>query len=481
MADFSKETINIGSSSNDGTGDTMRVSFLKTNNNFTELYQHAANLSANVETLQSDLNQSSGDLLLLGGAAFDQANLAYDSSNNLILVSQTSIIIANNASDRANEAGSIANAANIFAYGSFFNSANAHTKANAAFTVANAAFTLANTISLTNATAVEQAEKLNRAYTKANDAYDLASGTYLFSIGTATNAAAGFTRTNTVYGYLNTASFKTNSNFTVTNSSYVLTNTVYAVLNTAYLTTNSAYRHANAAFDNSNNKVNIANGTVTGSFTIQDTVTIDTHHNIVGSGATFRTGVANFGVRIYPGGGSDPTESTLRLTDSSFATLGIFTANNTEVTIGSNTAIPVIVRYNGSQMGRFDNTGLYVSGEVAGFYSDERLKTNISPIQNALEKVEKLKGVTYTGNELAAKFGFTDTNEQVGLLSQDVEKVLPQVIKHAPFDLAVDEKGKQYSISGENYKTVQYEKIVPLLVEAIKELSARVKELEGKK
>lgn len=481
MADFSKETIITGNTSNDGTGDTIRVSFQKTNNNFTELYNHSANLSANVESLQTDLEQYAGDLLILGAAAFDQANIAYDSSNNLIVISQTAITIANNAGDVANGAALNASAAFTFANGSFFNSANAHTKANGAFLIANLAFNLANTTADINANAVTQAEKLNRAYTKANDAYDLAAATYQFSLGVSANTQASFDRTNTVYGYLNTAFFKINSNFTVTNSSYVLTNTIFSILNTAYLTVNSAYRHANAAFDNSNAKVNIENGTVTGSFVIQDSVTINTHHNIVGSGATFRTGSSNFGVRIYPGGGSDVTSSTLRLTNSSFATLGIFTANNTEVSIGSSTAIPVIVRYNGSQIGRFDNTGLYVSGEVAGFYSDMRLKTNIKPIEDALKKVESLNGVTYTGNEIAAKFGFTDTREQVGLLSQDVEKVLPQVIKHAPFDLGVNKKGKQYSLSGENYQTVQYEKIVPLLVEAIKELSDKVKKLEGKK
>ena len=122
------------------------------------------------------------------------------------------------------------------------------------------------------------------------------------------------------------------------------------------------------------------------------------------------------------------------------------------------------------------------SGEVAGFYSDERLKSNIQPITGALDKVNQLKGVTYTGNEIAVKFGFNDTSEQVGLLAQDLQKVLPQVVRPAPFDTATDETtGKKYSISGEDYKTVQYDKIVPLLVEAIKELSDKVKKLEGKK
>lgn len=248
MAEFSKETINIGTTSNDGTGDTIRVAFRKTNNNFTELYDHSANLSANVETLQTDLEQYAGDLLILGGAAFDQANLAYDSSNNLILISQTAIRFANNAANTANAAGIIANSAYNFANGSFLNSANAHTKANAAFVVANAAFNLANTIADLNAEALAQAAKLNRAYTKANDAYDLAFATYLYSFGVAANAEAAFARTNNVYGYLNTAISRINAVYTVVNSAYITINAGYVVANSSYMTGNGAFRVANASF-----------------------------------------------------------------------------------------------------------------------------------------------------------------------------------------------------------------------------------------
>ena len=131
---------------------------------------------------------------------------------------------------------------------------------------------------------------------------------------------------------------------------------------------------------------------------------------------------------------------------------------------------------NTAAVGYFDRTGLYVTGEIAGFYSDERLKTDIKLIDSALFRVEQLRGVTYKGNEVAARFGFDDTQEQVGLLAQDLETILPQVIKPAPFDIG---DGGQ-SLSGENYKTVQYERVIPLLVEAIKELSEKVRKLEGK-
>ena len=71
----------------------------------------------------------------------------------------------------------------------------------------------------------------------------------------------------------------------------------------------------------------------------------------------------------------------------------------------------------------------------------------------------------------AEKHGFTDYSRQVGLIAQQIESFAPEVIKPAPFD--VDENGN--SKSGQNYLTVQYEKIVPILIEAVKEQQTRIK------
>jgi hypothetical protein len=114
---------------------------------------------------------------------------------------------------------------------------------------------------------------------------------------------------------------------------------------------------------------------------------------------------------------------------------------------------------------------------ITSFYSDRRLKTDIVPITNALTKVTQLSGVTYTQNELAETFGYTDYSQQVGVLAQEVQQVQPEAVKPAPFDIASDGS----SISGEHYLTVQYEKLIPLLIEAIKELTEQVNILKGKK
>ncbi len=87
-------------------------------------------------------------------------------------------------------------------------------------------------------------------------------------------------------------------------------------------------------------------------------------------------------------------------------------------------------------------------------FSDERLKSNIETIQGGLEKVEQLRGVTYTRDE----------RDNIGVIAQEIEKVLPEIVLTAD-----DEMGT---------KSVDYSRITAVLIEAVKELSAKVKYLE---
>ena len=114
------------------------------------------------------------------------------------------------------------------------------------------------------------------------------------------------------------------------------------------------------------------------------------------------------------------------------------------------------------------------TNEITAYYSDRRLKENVKVIDNAVEKVLLLNGITYTPNELAESFGYDRTTKLVGLFADEVEVVLPEATRPAPFDQ--DENGN--SKSGENYKTIQYEKVVPLLVEAIKEQQRQIAQLQ---
>lgn len=122
------------------------------------------------------------------------------------------------------------------------------------------------------------------------------------------------------------------------------------------------------------------------------------------------------------------------------------------------------------------------TGDVIAYSSDERLKTNIKQIPDAIEKVKALKGVTYDWVENIEDLGFKPRNKKddIGLIAQDLEKVLPQVVAPAPFDHEIDdENGEMVSKSGEGYKTVQYDKVVPLLIEAIKEQQKQIDEIKN--
>ena len=121
------------------------------------------------------------------------------------------------------------------------------------------------------------------------------------------------------------------------------------------------------------------------------------------------------------------------------------------------------------------NGRIDASNDIVAYSSDKRLKTNIQSIENPLNKIEKLSGFTYNWNNKAKELANYNTEESlVGVFAQDVQEVLPEAVKLAPFD----NDGNDKSISGENYLTVQYEKIVPLLIEAIKEQQKQINNLQ---
>ena len=118
------------------------------------------------------------------------------------------------------------------------------------------------------------------------------------------------------------------------------------------------------------------------------------------------------------------------------------------------------------------------TNNITAYYSDGRLKNVLGTIKNALASVLSLRGVFYKNNDVAARYGYESQEEQVGVIAQEVEAVLPHVVAPAPFDIERHEDGTEYSKSGQNYLTVRYERMVPLLIEAIKELAGQVTTLQ---
>lgn len=120
---------------------------------------------------------------------------------------------------------------------------------------------------------------------------------------------------------------------------------------------------------------------------------------------------------------------------------------------------------------------IIATGTITSCYSDKRLKTFTSNISNSLDIISNLNGYYYHPNEDALKAGF-ENEKQIGLSAQEVQSVLPEIVKIAPFDMARDDDGNITSKSGKSYLTICYERLGPVFVEAIKELTGQIKELK---
>tara|TARA_X000001036_G_scaffold128714_1_gene121721 strand:+ start:24293 stop:27508 length:3216 start_codon:yes stop_codon:yes gene_type:complete len=151
------------------------------------------------------------------------------------------------------------------------------------------------------------------------------------------------------------------------------------------------------------------------------------------------------------------------------------TNTDTNTTYTGSTGIQLVgtdFRLLGSYTGNWTVTGnVHATADVIAYYSDERLKDFEGKIPNALDKVSQLNGYYFKENETAKDLGFNNDLRQVGVSAQEVEAIMPEIIKSAP----INEE------HGTDYKTVQYEKMVPLLIEAIKELKEEIEELKGSK
>ncbi len=128
------------------------------------------------------------------------------------------------------------------------------------------------------------------------------------------------------------------------------------------------------------------------------------------------------------------------------------------------------------------NGAILATNDITAFYSDVRLKENLNPLEAAVERVEAIEAFTYTPNQLAVDTGAVKAAEasttRVGVSAQSVKEVLPEAVSLAPFDRELNEAGETVSKSGEEYLTVDYSKIVPLLVAAIQEQAEEIRKLK---
>jgi len=148
-----------------------------------------------------------------------------------------------------------------------------------------------------------------------------------------------------------------------------------------------------------------------------------------------------------------------------------FVASQTWSGAGNGTKIEFYTTTNGTTTTNLkatihNNGDFEASGDVIGFsLSDERLKTNIKRIENALDKIEQLEGVFYNWNEAAAELGKNTEQRETGLLAGQVNQVLPEATRRRENGMLA----------------INYEKLFGLVVEAVKELKAEVVAIKAAK
>ena len=231
--------------------------------------------------------------------------------------------------------------------------------------------------------------------------------------------------------------------------------------------------NANSITDGSTNKF-IINGIYTGNVNIVGTLTAN---DLIIPGT-----ITTLNTKVY-------VTEQLQILNSSIGTgLNIIQNNSLgDVFNASNLTSQVFTMKNNGNVGIGETAPvekLHVVGNIAStgtissFYSDERLKEDVKKIESPLNIIENLKGFYYKPNELAKSFGITNDKREIGLSAQDVKRVLPEIVCLAPFDISRDSSNNIVSKSGEDYLTVCYERMIPVIVEAIKELNNEIKELK---
>lgn len=158
---------------------------------------------------------------------------------------------------------------------------------------------------------------------------------------------------------------------------------------------------------------------------------------------------------------------SLGLTNNSLTNKGYvdneISSNTVHVSGGQFTGNVGILRSPGVEL---DVDGeIRATGEITAFASDERLKENIMLLQQCVDKVEQIDSVEFDWTDQAYSLGIKPHQKhQTGVLAQQVQQVLPDAVRPAPFN--------------EDYLTVQYEKLTTLLIGAVNELNQTIKSQE---
>ena len=319
-----------------------------------------------------------------------------------------------------------------------------------------------------------------------------------------TNITAAFIQANSAYQSQNTTGSYANSAFTVANGAAFVANTDYTTISATvgvYGGTTAIPVITLAA----NGRISSISNT---SFTSGGVTSVTGTSPVVSSGGTtpaislaagygdtqnpYASKTANYFLAAPNGSAGVPTFRAIVAADIptlNQSTTGSAGSVANALTFSTGLVVSSGTTYNGSaaitlsipqaitttssvQFGSF-GVGTAASGttgeiratnNITAYYSDDRLKTRFNNIDNALAKVLSLNGFYYQANETAQALGY-QVKSEVGVSAQEVQAILPEIVVPAPID--------------DKYLTVHYDKLIPLLIEAIKEQQKQIDDLKS--
>ena len=152
-----------------------------------------------------------------------------------------------------------------------------------------------------------------------------------------------------------------------------------------------------------------------------------------------------------------------------------FVQPDISVLCGSNDLRQFGVHYNGDGWALFldQNKNLYLPGDVTCYWSDRRLKDNFEEIKDSHDVLQQLTGFRFNWNEKGQRIlNKTAEEKEVGLIAQDVQKVIPQAVKVNKSGISLNNK------EDDEYLTINYDKIVPFLIQGYKRHTKEIEELQ---
>ena len=231
---------------------------------------------------------------------------------------------------------------------------------------------------------------------------------------------------------------------------------------------------SNATLSGTNTHITSTNTSITSNVTISGTLA---------AGNTTVTGFANVSGIVsadYYTASNNGNGTNYRIGDDAWLgdinsadTVGLKGQQNASYGYIKFGAAPTSLGYNGTSLiyssnVSFGNTSvngaITATGDITAFFSDDRLKDRYSNIPNAVEKVQSLNGFYYEPNITAQDLGY-QKEMHVGVSAQEVNAIMPEIVAPAPID--------------NKYMTVKYDRLIPLLIEAIKEQQIQIDELKA--